>query len=170
VNGIREIAFRTALSASNSSTVQTTSATEAFSRAIYASHFGYLGGALVAMILSPILVAPLFMGWWRVGRTVTLSPIEIAKDFRAPLLDGHGCNGNVGSLLKEVALREVKYGVLPNSSQAAPEVDQHGIDAGVQEIKGMNTGGYNGKIPNSQLGIADRMEVSEPKISFVYLG
>jgi hypothetical protein len=145
MNGIREIAFRTALSASNSSTVQTASATEAFLRAIHASHFGYLGGALVAMILSPILVVPLFIGWWRVDRTVTLSPIEIAKAFRAPLLDGHGCNSNVGSLLKELGTREVKYGVLPNSSQAAPEVDQRGIDGGVQEIKGMNTRGDNGK-------------------------
>jgi hypothetical protein len=170
LNAIREITFRAALAASNSSTVQIVPATDTISRTIYVSNYGYLGGALVAMILSPILIMPLFMGWWRVGRTVSLSPIEIAKAFRAPLLNGYGCNGSISSLLKEAGTREVKYGVLSISSQAATGVDQKGIDSGVKEMKVMETGEDNGESTNSLLGIADRKEVTEPETGFVYQG
>ena len=52
----------------------------------------------------------LFYGWWELGRAVSLSPIEIAKVFDAPLLNGKGTSAEIGELLNEIGPVRVRYG------------------------------------------------------------
>jgi hypothetical protein len=57
-------------------------------------------------------ILPTFFGWWRLGRTVTLSPIEVAKAFDAPQLAGVDSNAETSTLLKVIGDRPVKYGAV----------------------------------------------------------
>jgi len=72
--------------------------------------------------LSALTVLPLLRGWWRLGRQVSLSPIEISRAFGAPeLLVGSASNSDVGELISNVGERGIRYGeVVSGSSQAAP--------------------------------------------------
>lgn len=106
----REVMFRTAVRAANSSTVQRVPATESAIRTVYKSHYLYLALALGVTILGVGAVAPIFFGWWHLGRKVSLSPVETAKAFNAPLLRAFDSNGDADALLKDVGDRTVKYG------------------------------------------------------------
>jgi len=110
INAIRELMFRTATAASNASSIQTTIAQQTSLRAVYVSHYSWLGGAIIVMMLTIIAVAPLFLGWWHLGRSVSLSPIETAKAFEAPLLHGDAYNADADLLLEEVGMRRLRYG------------------------------------------------------------
>ncbi|KAN0095144.1 hypothetical protein V8E51_015855 [Hyaloscypha variabilis] len=117
ISGIRELGFRTAIVATNITTNQIFEATEIAVVQVYVSHYHYLGGALLVMLLGVVLVFPTFLGWWQLGRKMSLSPIEIAKAFNAPLLEGFRSNREVKKILKEAGELEVVYGevVMPGS-------------------------------------------------------
>lgn len=107
----REVMFRTAVRAANSTTPQqTVRATQTGIRTVYKSHYLFLALALLVTLLGVAFVAPIFSGWWMLGRKVSPSPIETAKAFSAPLLRGHDSNSEADALLKEVGNRKVKYG------------------------------------------------------------
>ena len=110
INALRELMFRAAIAASNASTQQTTVAEQTSIRAVYASHYSWLGGAIIVILLTVLAITPLFSGWWHLGRSVSLSPIETAKAFEAPLLYGDAYNADVNLLLKEMGKRRVRYG------------------------------------------------------------
>ncbi|OCL14127.1 hypothetical protein AOQ84DRAFT_281733 [Glonium stellatum] len=110
LTGIREIMFRTAIAATNATTRQTFPATETVTLAIYVSHYGYLTAAFTVMVLSVSLVFPIFIGWWQLGRKVTLSPIEVASAFEAPLFIKSQASGEVKMLLKGFGDTDIKYG------------------------------------------------------------
>ncbi|KAK3374786.1 hypothetical protein B0H63DRAFT_549063 [Podospora didyma] len=54
----------------------------------------YLAGALAAMSCGLVLVAALMWNWWLLGRHVTLSPLEVAGGFGAPVLRDAVALGN----------------------------------------------------------------------------
>ncbi len=66
--------------------------------------------ALAAMLLNLLCLLPLFMGYWKLGRWTSLSPVETAKAFEAPLLVGCSGNAVVGGMLKDVGASRVLYG------------------------------------------------------------
>jgi hypothetical protein len=51
---------------------------------VFHSEYRYLVGSSLLSAMFVLLVAPIFWGWWELGRSVTLNPIEIAKAFDAP--------------------------------------------------------------------------------------
>lgn len=102
--------FRSSIAAGNSSTVQRVLATDSGIRTVYRSNYIYLGLALLMTLLGLGFVAPIFYGWWSLGRKVSLSPVETAKASSAPLLTGFDSNGDADALLKDVGDRTVKYG------------------------------------------------------------
>ncbi|MCJ1434999.1 hypothetical protein MMC27_004369 [Xylographa pallens] len=124
---LHEIMFRTAISAANVSafsiistpqgnltlpTNMTIPALQTFAQNVYSSHFAFLGGALTVMALGIASVLPTFNGWWHLGRQMTLSPIETAKAFNAPILTTEHPHSNVevNQLVREVGSRQVRYG------------------------------------------------------------
>lgn len=127
IAGLQEIMFRTALSVHNESSVhvvtkdseeqtvpvqmnQTVRAANFVSRPVFRMDRRYLAAGAVVMIVCVIIVASTFYGWWEVGRTVSMSPIEIAKAFNAPVLQGKGINSELDEMLPVVGRRRVRYG------------------------------------------------------------
>jgi hypothetical protein len=53
---------------------------------------------------------PTFYGWWELGRNVSLSPIEIAKAFNAPIFMNVPSNRDIDAMLKELDGVKVRYG------------------------------------------------------------
>ncbi|KAK4163600.1 hypothetical protein QBC43DRAFT_319389 [Cladorrhinum sp. PSN259] len=112
---VREIGLRSALMAANSSDPShklelVGDTTETI--AIYLANFGFLYGAVGVTVLAALSVVPLFYGFWKLGRDVSLSPLETAKAFRPVQLGGAASNSTVSELLKRVGSREIRYGVV----------------------------------------------------------
>lgn len=80
----RDLAFRTALRAANvinATNIQVFGASEHNMLSVYKSHYLFLALALVFTLC--VCVTPSLLGFWRLGRNVTLSLIEVAKAFNA---------------------------------------------------------------------------------------
>ncbi|KAF2140451.1 uncharacterized protein K452DRAFT_252088, partial [Aplosporella prunicola CBS 121167] len=107
---IRELAFRASIGLSNSSTFQTVQATERIDRTVYTVNYYYLVPGLCLMIVNVIAILPLFFGWWHLGRNFSMSPLEIAKAFRSPLITQAGTNEDINGLLKAIGNKRVRYG------------------------------------------------------------
>jgi hypothetical protein len=111
LEGIRALTFRTAIAASNSTTTsQTTTARIQREENRYQSSYAFLILALIMPLSSVAFIAALLVGWRDLGRTVSLSPIETAKAFDAPILAQAGSNAFVDELVKELGERNLKYG------------------------------------------------------------
>ena len=133
LEGIREIVFRAAVAASKASNAsQSLEATEQTQQLIYKSDFRYLYAALAVPLLAVLGIIALFYGWWELGRTVSLSPIEIAKAFDAPLLKGRGTNAEIEDLLGEIGSTRVRYGEAVVRKNAASNSEMSLIGRGVK--------------------------------------
>jgi hypothetical protein len=78
------------------------------------SNHAFLAGGVAVMLVVVIGVMPLFYGFWDLGRDVTLSPIETAKAFGAPVLDMEGVQSNATA----TAIAKSKAGRLLVRSEA----------------------------------------------------
>ncbi|KAL8924537.1 MAG: hypothetical protein Q9208_004012 [Pyrenodesmia sp. 3 TL-2023] len=115
IAGIRELFFRTAIAAANgtrSADVQHVTAQESWETPVYTSSYRFLALAVLSSLLGWLATLPLFTGWWRLGRAVSLSPIETAKAFGAPGLRTNDSNARVQDILREAGDRGVRYGVM----------------------------------------------------------
>lgn len=79
---------------------------------LYRADYKYLVASVVLTFVLVLLIMPTFAGWWELGRSVTLSPLETAKAFDAPLLRGPGSNAPLTELVKAVGSREVRWAEL----------------------------------------------------------
>jgi hypothetical protein len=79
-------------------------------RVIYQSQYSFLAAAVAITMLATFCVLILSLGWWHLGREVSLSPIEIAKAFAAPTLQGANSNAKASKILKEMGNERVSYG------------------------------------------------------------
>lgn len=52
---------------------------------------------------------PVFLGWWHLGRNVSMSPIETAKAFGALGLNIKDPHANAQGILEEIGDQEVRY-------------------------------------------------------------
>ncbi|KAJ9661889.1 hypothetical protein H2198_001641 [Neophaeococcomyces mojaviensis] len=115
INSMREIAFRTSLQiAADNTSYPNASQIVPFigetPKTVYTTNYNYMAGAVLVSFLGVIFVIPTFHGFWELGRPVSFSPLEIAKAFNAPLLQGVQGNGHVNDLLNEVGAMKVRYG------------------------------------------------------------
>lgn len=79
---------------------------------VYKTNWRYGISATAINLLGIIAVIPVFWGFWTLGRDTTMSPIEIAKAFQAPILDDVTSNADVEQLIKEKGELTIKYGVV----------------------------------------------------------
>ncbi|RPA77419.1 hypothetical protein BJ508DRAFT_171406 [Ascobolus immersus RN42] len=80
---------------------------------VYVSNYPFLGIALAVVLVAALVVLLTFIGYNKLGRSVSMSPIEVAKAFGAPLLESGGSNESIEGLLKLMERRgmgEVQYG------------------------------------------------------------
>ncbi|KPM46350.1 hypothetical protein AK830_g189 [Neonectria ditissima] len=112
LEAIRELTFRTAISFSNSSSEQTVYGTQLRTTTRYVLHMEFLAGTLVIVVVAAVAVGCLFHGFWLLGRRVSMSPLEIAAAFQAPITAGADSNADAAQLASQVGSREAKYGAL----------------------------------------------------------
>lgn len=113
---------------------------------VYKVDYAYLFASISITFSLVALIMPTFLGWWELGRSVTLNPVEMAKAFDAPLLSGPGSNAPLKELVRAAGEHTVKYG-----------------DVSVIEEK------INGlKMVRRQLMFRRADEVTTPKNGFVY--
>ncbi|KAH5348573.1 hypothetical protein HBI49_198500 [Parastagonospora nodorum] len=147
---MREIAFRTAVRVGRdqpnniTDADQTTTFEGLKTRSIYVTDFRYMLAAGVLSIMSVIAISLPFHGWWQLGRTVSLSPLEIAKAFDAPILAQIGSNLDLSDSknLGSVAGVRVQYGV-----KGDEQVYNGRYGDGLKRKLVMGYGGYVGR-PN----------------------
>ncbi|KAK5216845.1 hypothetical protein LTR72_010215 [Exophiala xenobiotica] len=108
----RELMFRTALdiAAGNSSLIQSVSGV--YTPAVYESQYLYLVIAAILTGIAVFFVTLTFAGYSVLSRSVSMSPLEIAKAFNAPLLESADSNADVKSLMCVVGERSVRYGAV----------------------------------------------------------
>jgi hypothetical protein len=75
---------------------------------VYSANYQFLAAALVTMLTGLVAVLSLFWGWWELDRAVTMSPLETARAFGAPLLQEGQAKG-VHQMLDEVGKKRVRY-------------------------------------------------------------
>ncbi|PMD37659.1 hypothetical protein L207DRAFT_493212 [Hyaloscypha variabilis F] len=112
----RELIFRAAVNAANSSNLQSFPATQVLEVPVYQSHYLYLALGSGFTFLAIIFVLPTFFGYWHLGRRVSMSPIEIAKAFNAPLLRELDSNAEASELCESLGEMGVRYGIVSTGS------------------------------------------------------
>jgi hypothetical protein len=80
-----------------------------FDETVYAVRYGWLTGAVALIALSCLAILQTYWGWWLLGRPVSLSPLEIAKAFDAPLLHDADANGTSKELARAIGDVKVRY-------------------------------------------------------------
>jgi hypothetical protein len=157
VANARELMFRTAVAAANSSDIQSVPAAQTATFAVYQSHYLYLILANVFTVLAIITVLPTFLGYWHLGRKVSMSPIEIAKAFNAPLLKGGNSNADSSQLVKDLGNLAVRYGAVSTGVEMGDaKATKQGVSASQAELSGW------------RLQMAD--EVTQPQKGWVFVG
>lgn len=79
---------------------------------VFKSQYQFLAIAIGITLVATGCVLTVLAGWWHLGREVSLSPIEIAKAFNAPLLAESHPNAEVRRLLRECGEQRLRYGVV----------------------------------------------------------
>ncbi|KAE8444208.1 hypothetical protein EG329_000805 [Mollisiaceae sp. DMI_Dod_QoI] len=118
LSALNQIAFRASINAAGFPFRNTTSAPapqiltmqEVQSINVFRSVYRYLAASTVLTVVCIALVLPTFTGWWVLGRSFSLNPIETAKAFDAPLLNGPGSNAPLHELVQTMGMRNVRYG------------------------------------------------------------
>ncbi|SPO01849.1 uncharacterized protein DNG_04522 [Cephalotrichum gorgonifer] len=112
LEAMRELTFRAAIAFSTDSDNQIVHGTQQEVVNKYALHFGYLSGSLACILIGALTVTGFFQGYWLLGRKVSMSPLEIATAFQAPLTTDADSNAKSSALLKQVGHQKAKYGAL----------------------------------------------------------
>ncbi|KAL5598629.1 uncharacterized protein BROUX77_006463 [Berkeleyomyces rouxiae] len=83
LNGFRELSLRTSLKQANlsSSELQFANYTSFTQRAVYEVDYHWVIGGFVVSFVGFVGVIICLWGFWEVGRQVSLSPLEVARDF-----------------------------------------------------------------------------------------
>ncbi|KAH6678812.1 hypothetical protein F5X68DRAFT_234684 [Plectosphaerella plurivora] len=89
---------------------QTVSGIETRSVNIYKVDYLFAAVAVGITSLTTVLVALLFTGWRKLGRRFSMSPIELAKAFDAPLLANVGSNSTGDEISNCVGGLRLRYG------------------------------------------------------------
>ncbi|KAH9213307.1 hypothetical protein DL95DRAFT_506852 [Leptodontidium sp. 2 PMI_412] len=111
IRALNEITLRIGLGATNRTTpvaTYTVLQTKPVNR--YKATAAYWASSLTITLLSIAMIIPSFYGWWRLGRKVSLNPIEMAEAFNAPVLQHQDAiHKDADHLLELVGERKVKY-------------------------------------------------------------
>lgn len=109
LDSMHDFLFRTSLSASTNADIQVFSVQRTYLALIFQSNHGYLAAALAVMLAAVSAVLFQLWGWWELGRQVSLSPLELAKAFGAPVMQCAEENLAVDEILKLTGKTRVQY-------------------------------------------------------------
>ncbi|CZR53988.1 uncharacterized protein PAC_03871 [Phialocephala subalpina] len=138
---INNLASRTARSVAmenlNSSYTQNVSYSGQRTATVYQSDYTITAIAILVNFMGLLSVLPLYYGWWELGRKASLSVIEIAKAFGAPLLRDVDDNATAKLILKQVGTTRVVYGEVVTSERASSEflIPRKGLRSRLQIVE-----------------------------------
>lgn len=82
---------------------------------VFSSNFNYFAGAAAIQIVTITVLTFNFYGFWRLGRPVSFSPLELAKAFDAPLLESAGAVYHGPDIAAAEGERRIQYGVVAHA-------------------------------------------------------
>jgi hypothetical protein len=103
------------LTATNRTVKQQVEISMSFDETVYAVRYDWLVAAITLVALACLAILSTYRGWWLLGRPVSLSPLEIAKAFDAPLLRGVDANETSKDLARAIGDVRVRYEFEPPS-------------------------------------------------------
>ena len=103
---------------------QTVAANQTLTSNVFHSDLSWFAGAAVIELLAIIAVIPIFYGYWRLGIKVTLSPLEIAKAFGAPLLNPVNSATGSHGIVTRMGSTKVRYGAVADRNLELAEMDR----------------------------------------------
>lgn len=71
----------------------------------------FFGAALVQLVCVLVIMYT-FYGWWRIGRAVSFSPLELARAFNAPMLDNLASNMKAEEMAERLGDHRMRYGAI----------------------------------------------------------
>jgi hypothetical protein len=75
--------------------------------AIYNTHRRWVAGSIAVVCSACIIILCTYWDWWRLGRDVSMSPLEIARAFDAPLLQTADPNATGDDIKKDLGARSI---------------------------------------------------------------
>lgn len=79
---------------------------------VYVVDYWFFFGAALIQVICVSVIMYTFYGWWRLGRAVSFSPLELAKAFESPWLAGVNSNASGDRMGNELGDRKLQYGVV----------------------------------------------------------
>ncbi|KAK3997741.1 hypothetical protein QBC44DRAFT_354269 [Cladorrhinum sp. PSN332] len=102
ITSLHEYMFRVAHRVGEGLERQSFTAERVGSVLVFKSDKNFLGTAMGVAFAALLLVGSLSWGWWRLGRTVGLSPLETGKLFGGSLYQGLGSDATIDKILESV--------------------------------------------------------------------
>jgi hypothetical protein len=99
IDSIYDFMFRAAIAAGNN-TNQVFVAERKSQMLVFRSNYRYLGAALGGTVAALLGILILFWGWWEPGWHGSLSPLEVARAFQAPVMRQAGQDDEIDDVLK----------------------------------------------------------------------
>jgi len=131
LNSLNNFMFRAALRAGNGTNVQSFTVQQTNLALVFRSDHRYLVTALLFIVFALLAVLLLLWGWWDIGRRVSLSPIETARAFQAPMMQD-GCEQfAVDGILTDIGNTRVRYDMANGKMVADEELTPFGEEAQV---------------------------------------
>ena len=95
----------------------------------FRSDFRWYLGATAVEVLAIVFMLPMFWGSWRLGREMSLSPLEIALAFNAPLLNSVNSGAGARGVVRDLGTMELQFGVVANDNPFSDEKAEGPWDA-----------------------------------------
>ncbi|KAK5163275.1 uncharacterized protein LTR77_010861 [Saxophila tyrrhenica] len=76
---------------------------------VYRIDFVFFFAAVMVDLVCMAFILPTYWGWWRIGRSASFSPLELAEAFNAPLLAGSGANSSGSRITTTLGDVPVQY-------------------------------------------------------------
>lgn len=83
----------------------------------YELHVAYVALGMVVSYTSILSVLPLYHGYWHLGRSVSLNPLEVARAFGAPMFDGLDGNVTARDIEVQMGILGVRYGAVERNGK-----------------------------------------------------
>lgn len=109
---------------------QTIPANQTLTLNVFHSDLKWFGAAALIEFLAILAVVPIFYGYWTLGIKISLSPLETAKAFGAPLMgnvnSATGCHG----IVKRMGGVRVRFGAVADGEVGEEEMGREGEGEG----------------------------------------
>jgi hypothetical protein len=109
LNSMHQFLFLASLRAHNGTDALSFTVQRSYPVLVFHSNYRFLAVALTIMLITLIATLLRLWGWWELGRNVSLSPLELAKAFQAPVMQRVGEKSTISEILKVAGNVRVQY-------------------------------------------------------------